>query len=156
MSIMRSNLQSEDITIARKSIGPLPSCVNSFFHSFRTDITCACPLSPIGYVAHLRFPSGGQTLIGSRAQKRVLDMWAYLGVFGIIQWTTFVCLLLTAALGCNSIDILMAPKFSPRPVPSHVCSIETWLNFKYFCTLVVPELVPELVPESVPYLHPRF
>ena len=56
------------------------------------------PPPPIGYVAHLRFPSGGQTLIGSRAQRRVLDMWAYLGVFGLVQWATLVGLLLAAGL----------------------------------------------------------
>ena len=66
----------------------------------------------IGYVAHLRFPSGGQTLIGSRAPKRVLDMWAYLGVFGLVQWATLIGLLLAAALGCYSIDIILSLNLS--------------------------------------------
>ena len=70
------------------------------------------PPPPIGYVAHLRFPSGGQTLIGSRAQRRVLDMWAYLGVFGLVQWATLVGLLLAAALGCNSIGIFLTQNLS--------------------------------------------
>ena len=70
--------------------GSWNGCVG-MVHSGEADV-CTMGLSwsiarseAIDYSAHLRFPTGGHTLIGSRSQKRVLDMWAYLGVFGLIQ-----------------------------------------------------------------------
>ena len=39
-------------------------------------------------------PAGAVTLIASKSKTRVLDMWVYVGVFGVLQWVIFLSLLI--------------------------------------------------------------
>ena len=41
----------------------------------------------------LHIPYGGITLISPLSNKRVLDMWVFVGVFGLVQWLLFASLL---------------------------------------------------------------
>ena len=52
----------------------------------------------IDYVDLLKVPNGGYTLIGRRARAKVLDMWVYVGVFGLVQWLIFTGFLLSFIL----------------------------------------------------------
>ena len=52
----------------------------------------------IDYADLLQVPNGGYTLIGRRARAKVLDMWVYVGVFGLAQWLIFTGFLLSFVL----------------------------------------------------------
>ena len=47
----------------------------------------------------MTIPNGRYTLIGQVSRERVLDMWVYIGVFGLAQWGVFIGFLFTALLG---------------------------------------------------------
>ena len=52
----------------------------------------------IDYSEDLQMPRGGYTLIGASEREMILDMWAYVNVFGWSQWSIFGGLLLTIIL----------------------------------------------------------
>ena len=52
----------------------------------------------IDYVDDLKMPLGGYTLIGQKSRQKALDMWVYVGVFGLRQWAMIVAGLMTILL----------------------------------------------------------
>ena len=52
----------------------------------------------IDYTDSLKVPLAGYTLIGQSRRERILDMWAYLGVFGLAEWLILAGLLLIISL----------------------------------------------------------
>ena len=57
----------------------------------------------IDFTDALHIPYGGFTLISTQFSKRVLDMWVYVGVFGLVQWLLFAGLLGAAFLAILTI-----------------------------------------------------
>lgn len=63
-------------------------------------------------------PLGGYTLIGKKSRLKTLDMWVYVGVFGLQQWAIIVAsllsilltILLTFSLGHNGTEVSLSEK----------------------------------------------
>ena len=62
----------------------------------RSLLGSSCRDAAIDYSQDLMLPAGAVTLIASKSKTRFLDMWVYLGVFGVVQWAFFILLLVAA------------------------------------------------------------
>ena len=61
----------------------------------------------IDFLDAFTIPNGRYTLIGQTSRERVLDMWVYVGVFGLMQWGVFVGFLITVLLAFLMISSLL-------------------------------------------------
>ena len=80
---------------------------------------------------HQRFPAGGLTLIGSSSGGKVLDMWVYLGVFGLDQWFILAAILAIIVL----IFMLMPHIGKPKQEPSFVDKASEGMSTVFLYTM---------------------
>ena len=83
----------------------------------------------IEYVDDLYVPRGGYTLIGQKSRIKALDMWVYVGVFGLQQWTIIVTTILSIMLTMFLITILMNQGKDARHSKISISDINMILSF---------------------------
>ena len=83
----------------------------------------------IEYVDVLYVPRGGYTLIGQKSRIKALDMWVYIGVFGLQQWTIIVTTILSIMLTMFLITILVYRGKDARHSEMSISDLSMILSF---------------------------